>query len=491
MLFLTLPVAFLQLAFLPGFLILALAGLHRTNPGRILFLSAMLSGIFNMLVAYLLFAAGIFHRLSILVLLFFELEILLCLFIYRNKSEKKYSFQFAGFRKFLSPAQNHFRWVFLIACGILFWTALETLRTCSGIFMNWDAVLSWNRWAVEWASGDFPTNTRGYPQLAPLNWAVGYLLCGSTLEFIPHLTCHYLGFLVLLGIFDLGCSQKKNGLFFAVPLCAFFLANLTLCRDGGEADYYIIFYSFATIYLLFTAKESPKYLFLAMIAAAGAASVKQSGAIIWLLFPAALAMTIPAFRNWKRAVCYLLLGILIAGPYYTVFFIRNAHGAERTNYSFMVNGIYGNRTFAERGIAAGKMFFCKLVGGMEHNISSARHAVFSQNDPEPLRILKYIGRYLPMFMVLFLFLFLLLFKIEPGIWKNLISFWAIPYILFWHFSFSYDLRNLGPVIPLLACGIGLGTEKLAETKSGKKILAGFILLLLIGYGTAFRNSNFT
>lgn len=490
MLFLTMPVAFVQLVFLPGFLFLVLMNLHRTNPGRVLFLSAILSGIFNMLAGYLLFAARCFNQTAVLILLFAEV-IALFFALRKNKTAGENAFDlWEVFRYFLSDPSKITRYLFLSACIILGWFAVDTVLSVTKIFLNWDAVLSWNRWATEWITGTFPYNTRGYPQLAPLNWAMCYLICGGTLEFIPHLTCHYLGFLILLGIFELGCIQKKSGLFAAIPICAFFFANLTICQDGSEADFYVMFYCFAAVYMLFLVKESSRYLWIAMLTAAGAAAVKQSGVAVWALYPIALALISKEFRHWKKWVSYLLLGVMIAGVYFAIFTVRNARGLERTNVGYMINNIYGERTYAERGIAASKMLIVRLAGGMIRGVALPKHAQFDRSKGEPYRTLKYLGRYAVLYAGL-LFLILAAFRnMPPGMWRTLLLSWGIPYLLVWHFTFCYDLRNLGPVIPLLACGIGLGVSEMTENKRRRKLLLILSILVAAGYAVALRNFHF-
>ena len=490
MMFFTMPVAFLQLVFLPGFLFLVLMNLHKTNPGRVLFLSAILSGIFNMLIGYLLFAVRCFTPPVISCIVIAEL-IVLWVVLKKNKSAEKNTFDlWEKFNSFLSEPSKLTRYLFLIACIVLAWSAIETVLSVTKIFLNWDAILSWNRWATEWATGKFPYNTRSYPQLAPLNWAISYLIYGRALEFIPHLTCHYLSFLTLLGIFELGCIQKKAGLFAAVPICAFFFANLTICQDGSEADFYVIFYCFAAVYMLFLVKESSRYLWIAMLTAAGAAAVKQSGVAVWALYPIALALVSKEFRHWKKWVSYLLIGIVVAGTYFAIFTVRNARGMEITNVGYMINNIYGDRTYAERGIAASKLFVVRLTGGIMRGITLPKHAQFDRSRGEPYRTIKYLGRNILLYAALLLLIISAFRYMPPGMWRNLLLVWGIPYLLIWHFTFCYDLRNLGPVLPLLACGIGLGLVEMTGSVNRKKYLMVLLAMLFAGYAFAMNNIHF-
>ena len=45
--------------------------------------------------------------------------------------------------------------------------ALASLAQFGQIFQQWDAVISWNRWAIDWSANRLPTFTSLYPQLLP------------------------------------------------------------------------------------------------------------------------------------------------------------------------------------------------------------------------------------------------------------------------------------------------------------------------------------
>ena len=51
---------------------------------------------------------------------------------------------------------------------------------CYGrVFTDWDAVVSWNRWAVNWYQGHFPQGTYWYPQLLPIIYSITYAFTGN------------------------------------------------------------------------------------------------------------------------------------------------------------------------------------------------------------------------------------------------------------------------------------------------------------------------
>jgi len=53
------------------------------------------------------------------------------------------------------------------ACLLMIGFAAHGLLHAGDIFREWDAVVSWNRWALDWAANSLPHTTAEYPQLLP------------------------------------------------------------------------------------------------------------------------------------------------------------------------------------------------------------------------------------------------------------------------------------------------------------------------------------
>ena len=160
--------AFCQLLFLPGLLILQ-ALRYRPAPALALLLTVPLSGLFNYLMVLLLYPAGLFTREAVLSVFLLETGLLIGT-VYRNW-------------KPLRPAPLHLpplQAAALLLAGITILIQLGfAIRNTGSIFLTWDSLLSWNRWATAWADGTFQAQrTSGYPQLIPCNWAVAYKLIG-------------------------------------------------------------------------------------------------------------------------------------------------------------------------------------------------------------------------------------------------------------------------------------------------------------------------
>ena len=56
------------------------------------------------------------------------------------------------------------------------------------VFQGSDVSASWNRWALIWSHGSFPTGSCGYPQFVPTTWAVTYIFTGSTEQYFAYYT---------------------------------------------------------------------------------------------------------------------------------------------------------------------------------------------------------------------------------------------------------------------------------------------------------------
>src|SRR5271165_4734031 len=109
-----------------------------------------------------------------------EISALVLLALRTHKKRAYVSLDVSGLTSLASPR------TFNAALGTLL--ALTTIAIFGYIcYLNWgtvfadnDDVASWDRWAMDWATGRFPTLTSWYPQLMPSNWSLTYVLLGRT-----------------------------------------------------------------------------------------------------------------------------------------------------------------------------------------------------------------------------------------------------------------------------------------------------------------------
>lgn len=458
--------AFCQLFFLPGFLILRMLRCP-ASPLTVFPLTFVLSGLFNYAFVLLLSAFGVFHEIPMFPLLLAETGLLIC-FLIRDFRERKRPEWLEDLP--IPPGTSTLeKAAFFLAAGVLLIQLGIAVRSFGSIFLSWDSVLSWNRWAVAWAEGRFSEQrTFGYPQLVPCNWAVAYRIIGEVLNFVPKGIALLCPAMISLIMMDLAVRRREAGLCLAIPLTAWFFRNTDPLAGGGEVDFMAAFYCFASIGFLLAAQEkhSWKTALCAGGAAICAACTKPSGIVFLVLLPIlARILDFPPGRGFRRALgIYVLLALLFAAPYYLYFAGRAAGGKETSTFRTVTCEIYGTKNRAEIAAAAGKVFLCRLLAGVPTD--SVRRAKVDFSGGIFRGVVNLYADRLPVLLcALLLSIGILVFARGVPVWSGLFYAVALPYTLVWMLFYSYDLRNLMPLQPLLACGAAFALVRILRTPS--------------------------
>ena len=172
--------------------------------------------------------------------------------------------------------------------------AAHALLHAGDIFQQWDAVVSWNRWAQDWAGNRLPRTTAEYPQLLPCNMSLSYVFLQDTsIWFFAKGFMFLFCLLLLLGMFDLAGQTGQAG--YALGVCLTYALLVATLRfryiSSGYADMPVAFLAFAGVYALLLgrtasgAKTQTKYIFLGAVLCAGAALTKQAGLFIAAVYP--------------------------------------------------------------------------------------------------------------------------------------------------------------------------------------------------------------
>ncbi|MFH0996859.1 MAG: hypothetical protein V1844_15395 [Pseudomonadota bacterium] len=167
--------ALIQVTVLPGWLVVSRFGTGTLLIDVLAALVVSLVATFN--IAFLLQLTGAYDRIALSVIVIGEI-LLLTLLNRRNTGVVT---------KLPVPlrlwTRNGFLVANIIALVIMLWFVMRMLLVLwshvPGVFEEWDAVVSWSRWAVDWYEGHWPVETYGYPQLVPVMWSVTYLWLGS------------------------------------------------------------------------------------------------------------------------------------------------------------------------------------------------------------------------------------------------------------------------------------------------------------------------
>ena len=481
--------AILQMTVLPGLL---LAKVFRLKSGTIqgLVYCFGLSLIANYAAVLLLTTLGLYRQAVVLALV--VLEIAALVWLYREKllrSSKVTGItlwnRLSSLLHFLLPdlesAQEE-RALYHVLVGTatavfaffaitdLFWAVMVFISNVGTVFNSWDAVLSWNRWATEWAQNQFPTGVGLYPQLLPANWSLTYVMINDIhVQFFAKAIIPLFLLSILLLFFDLGLNWKSMGAFIGLILTRLIIKKFTGDYIAeGYADIPMACMAFLSVYALIKVKGQTdplvqkKGVFLGMVFAGGAAVTKQAGIYLLVLYPLlAYLLVLRNGREWARRektrTLLLSLGIalLLCVPWYVYKQVQIAQGLDQNNIEYVTSGIYHGASMVER----------------------FTHAF------------QFLDKYIFILALMIPALFLL-----ESAYRWLVILLVIPFSLVWAEYFSYDTRNLALIFPFWGLAAGLCLEKLIKMAvdlalrlkfDRLKAYVGVALLLLALIGVNF------
>lgn len=306
-----------------------------------------------------------------------------------------------------------------------------------GIIDSWDAAISWNRWAMEWINEGRPIYTMGYPQLLPTAMAQVYLWFGST-EVQPAVRLLLLIFpLVPLLLFIDGFIRWRSMAFIWSGI--FWLACLTWLfpelTNSGYADVPGACFAAVTGYLLLLgstgAISMSSSLYLSAFTAAAAVLTKQPAGIGWLMW-LAVASRFWLYQPMLRGTTYRAAAVflILAAPWYLYTFYNIHTGQDVTNLSYLTQGVHGSRVGVDRFIHA-------MEGPLWDTLKRTGNPGSSATIASLLVLISCLhiwGRWIVLGVVL-------------------------PYFILWGFLFSYDARNLLPILGIFCLALGLGVSE--------------------------------
>lgn len=437
--------SFLQICFIPGFIAYMLLG-RKSTDNKLLMVPVFsfgLSLIINFLVVFALTYFHIYTRSVLIILLSAECIILAGIFINKPNLEvfdlkKALSELIDEFSIMINIKESYFViirvLIFLVPIS-LFVTLILTMFLNSGkIFEEWDAVFSWNRWAVDFSNNNMPLSTYHYPQLIPANWSIAYVLCNYPLQFIPKTIMHLFLILLVYSLIVLGINQRKAFLYFSVFFVFQSLSKHRFYWTEGYADVSVAFYSILVyLSLIMINKDQSefdklKYIILSFLFACGAAITKQAGLFILILYPFFLYILSKGKINWnypkilKISLLFLGLIVLTVLPYYFWAEVEINKGHAASEISYVTKDIYNGASYSERFSHAIEVFKDVFSSKIIFNLS----------------------------LVFFLFSF------TDKVFRLLNLFFLIPCFLIWALFFSYDIRNISIIIPYYSISIGIG-----------------------------------
>jgi len=334
------------------------------------------------------------------------------------------------------------------------------------VFNSYDTIVSWNKWAIQWANNLLPINTAHYPQLLPINWSIVYLLMGdSSIQFFAKAIMPLFTLAIIIMSVDLGFAKKNVGYFIGSALIYLtikkFLGSFVV---EGLADLPSAFLAFSAFYFLLisqldeqTILQKMKYSVLIALSSAGCAVTKQAGLLfllffspVYFLFFARPALKIHSRQAKKIILITFLLVIIIVVPWYLYKQIMISKGFEASEISTI--------------------------------ISDTSHAFDDVNIINRfIEISKLLGKY----FYLLILLIPLSFFVEP-IFAAINFLMIIPFFIIWSSFVSYDFRNLAIALPYFGISSGISLNFLFESLfkiirkiSFEKIKVKYCLIVLI------------
>ncbi len=364
------------------------------------------------------------------------------------------------FREIDHSSQIRARWLRLtmiaaamgVACGF----AAAGLAEFGRIFQQWDAVVSWNRWAIEWAANRPPQLTSYYPQLLPANISLSYVFMQTSDVWIFAKAMQFLFCLMLLlAMLDAARLSGNSGLLLGVAITHGLLVAMLRYRmlSSGYADAPLAFFAWMPIYALLQADraEQPihrvKWIIVGALFAAGAALTKQLGLYVAAVYP--ILTWIWALRGcrvgrvkrvppksadsdswWEsrrsaHPTCLYMLIALFVVPWYVYKFTDIRSGHDVNNTQILVRDAHEGRNLPARLAHAGGLLAdaTTLPGGALLLVAMAASLADRRTR-----------------------------------WT--LGMFVLPLGLVWATAFSYDLRNLALLAPFVGAAAGAGLVRI-------------------------------
>jgi hypothetical protein len=427
------------MVFLPGFLLLKYLRFEYESKIQTIIYSFGLSLLINYLLVYGLTVLKL-YKPGVMYVIFLAEILLLFLYLKNNSSNRKDldikdpARQLTHFLKGQSLYYN----VLLLGSVIFILVYADYFVSSFGsVFTRWDAMVSWNRWAVSWSANQLPTMTYRYPQLIPANWSMSYVMMQTVdVQLFAKSIMSLFPIATLLLFLDL--ALRKRDLTYLIALLiyggiirAIFTPAMIV---DGYVDIAITFFAFLAFHALYSNQRNQKNMLLAFALACAAAVTKQAGIYIlviilgWVIFTLIKEKNQWSFKAISRTSILLVLILMIIVLswyiYISVQIDKKVEISEKNGIIHAMNQVHGDRTPGQRFIYG----FEKLLKKGDFNSG----LIFA--------------------MVLFFLLFALTHKKSRAIVLAIV----IPYTLIWGYFFSYDNRNLALAFPFIAFACAYG-----------------------------------
>lgn len=316
--------------------------LRDIRPVDRLILASTLSLVINYFVVWGLYLLDIYSQATILAIMLIEVGVLLKLRVLFVKDIVDVYKSAHDFIVRCRGAQtiSFFALLFLLFCIYYFY--LLKANGFLTVFTHWDAVVSWNRWAVELYDGTFQ-GSRGYPLAVPILWSIVYVVSEETnVQTLAKYICVYWPFVGGLALFASAryAPKLKNVLALSSIFYLYLLSKGSHTIDfvfSGLVDPFMA--AFGALFIYFAAAVSSKVIadhkeFKAIVAAvlvslAGGALIKLTGVILLFDFICLICIFTLYKKQFQQCRRYILvisaMVLFLAIHWYliTTFYLRD------------------------------------------------------------------------------------------------------------------------------------------------------------------------
>jgi len=482
---LTSLLALVQVAFLPGYLLVRVLRLDESL-AKTWVISFALSLVVNHYLVLLLYVAGIGGSLAIWVVFAVELLALAGLLVAGRAGDgrgNRVPGLAADLGRYLevrgeagvSPARLLLL-VLASACVIELLTYVPAGFV--SVFVRGDAMYSYNRWAVDWSAGRFPAFIMNYPQLVPTAWSTVYVMTGSRVQFVPHGMMALFPVSLVLAYVDFGVRRNAPAwLLGSVWMTALMVTAFPQYIGSGLVDIPVAFFAIVFFVVLADADvdggsaQRSRHLVAAVLVAAGCAMTKQAGLYVACAAPLAVHAIVRRGSDARTAFMAALGAaaclLVLVGPWYATIWMRIGRGDEISMLTTLTNDIHGGRTLLERALHAAASWI--RVAGIPL-VALLVASIVTSAGVRAARMPLALG---------------------------------LPFFALWTFYFSYDLRNSALSLPFLSLAAGHGSQVAARfaghrwrasrgatmTVAASACAAALVLFMLFGLGGRMRAAD--
>jgi hypothetical protein len=221
-------------------------------------------------------------------------------------------------------------------------------------FTDWDAVVSWNRWAIEISENRYAPSGSAYPVLIPSALSIFYKIQGSVdIWWTAKILLFILPLFMVAILFSLyNESKNKTYLLILILIYPYLIWNDTV---NGYVDMPVMLFGLLSLILLYASEQNKDnenfdlYIYASLLIAGIAAITKQAG-LVFLIFN-----IVYIFLNYKylkskiKILAITVFSISYFMSFLTIFYKTSKNTTSNLDYLENLSYIraFKNKTFEE------------------------------------------------------------------------------------------------------------------------------------------------